>query len=124
MVQRGCNILVFPGAFNLVTGPAHWELLHHSHAVDSQCFVLTASPAWSTTDNTSGTISKYPLYFAWGHSTAVNPWGEVIATCDENAHVVIYDLDMSKVEEIRQSIPTRLQKSSDLYKLHYLEKSR
>jgi len=34
MVQRGCNLLVFPGAFNLVTGPAHWELLQRARAVD------------------------------------------------------------------------------------------
>uniref|UniRef100_A0A8C0X375 Omega-amidase NIT2 n=1 Tax=Castor canadensis TaxID=51338 RepID=A0A8C0X375_CASCN len=25
--QRGCQLLVYPGAFNLTTGPAHWELL-------------------------------------------------------------------------------------------------
>ncbi|MDP3484261.1 MAG: carbon-nitrogen hydrolase family protein, partial [Methanobacteriaceae archaeon] len=25
MVLQGANILVFPGAFNLTTGPAHWE---------------------------------------------------------------------------------------------------
>ncbi|NXA47220.1 NIT2 amidase, partial [Nothocercus julius] len=25
--QKGCQLLVYPGAFNLTTGPAHWELL-------------------------------------------------------------------------------------------------
>ena len=42
---RGCQILVYPGAFNLTTGPAHWELLQRGRAVDNQVFVLTASPA-------------------------------------------------------------------------------
>lgn len=23
----GCKVLVYPGAFNMTTGPAHWELL-------------------------------------------------------------------------------------------------
>jgi len=123
MVQRGCNLLVFPGAFNLVTGPAHWELLQRARAVDCQCFVLTASPARLPESGTNGTSNaKYPPYFPWGHSTAVNPWGEVIATCDEKDHIVICDLDMSKVEEVRQSVPTRFQKRSDLYKLHDMTK--
>lgn len=118
MVKRGCRILVFPGAFNLVTGPAHWELLQRARAVDGQCFVLTASPARTTTTDSH---NKYPPYYAWGHSTAINPWGEVIATCDENEHVVICDLDMTKVEEMRQGIPTSMQKRTDLYELKDLE---
>ena len=29
-----CKILIYPGAFNLTTGPAHWELLQRARAVD------------------------------------------------------------------------------------------
>lgn len=25
--QQGCQLLIYPGAFNMITGPAHWELL-------------------------------------------------------------------------------------------------
>lgn len=25
--NKGCQLLIYPGAFNLTTGPAHWELL-------------------------------------------------------------------------------------------------
>jgi predicted amidohydrolase len=45
MRQRGAQILVYPGAFNLTTGPLHWELLQRGRANDTQSFVLTASPA-------------------------------------------------------------------------------
>ncbi len=34
--QQGCRMVVFPGAFNTTTGPAHWELLLRSRALDSQ----------------------------------------------------------------------------------------
>ena len=51
--EKGCNVMViskesllrlmltskmqvFPGAFNMTTGPAHWELLLRSRAVDYQ----------------------------------------------------------------------------------------
>lgn len=33
---RGAKLLLFPGAFNLTTGPAHWELLQRARAVDNQ----------------------------------------------------------------------------------------
>jgi len=119
--QLGCQILVYPGAFNMTTGPAHWELLQRARAVDNQCYVLTASPARTEApladDSESKTTSKYPHYTAWGHSTATAPWGTVVATTDETASVVVADLDLTKVAEMRRAIPTADQKRTDLYKL-------
>jgi omega-amidase len=114
--QRGCTVLVFPGAFNMTTGPLHWELLQRARANDNQCFVLTASPARSTSD-TANEIAPYPHYTAWGHSTAVSPWGEVLATTDENEGIVFADLDLNLVDEVRSSIPILKQLRGDLYKL-------
>lgn len=47
----------------------------------------------------------------------VSPWGEVVAKCDEREALVIADIDIEKVKEMRQGIPTLKQKRSDLYKL-------
>ncbi|KAL3798642.1 hypothetical protein ACHAW5_008397 [Stephanodiscus triporus] len=124
-----CRILIYPGAFNLTTGPAHWELLQRARAVDGQCFVLTASPARTPPPPPSLALSgeegddddaggrKYPHYSAWGHSSVVSPWGDVIATCDEGPAVVVADLDMNLVRETRMAIPTSTQKRTDLYRL-------
>jgi Carbon-nitrogen hydrolase len=60
----GCQLLVYPGAFNMTTGPAHWELLVRARAVDNQCYVAAVSPARDTTSS----------YVAWGHSSIANPW--------------------------------------------------
>ena len=38
-------MLVFPAAFGMTTGPAHWELLARARAVDNQVFVAAVSPA-------------------------------------------------------------------------------
>lgn len=114
--KHKCVILIYPGAFNMTTGPAHWELLQRGRALDNQCYVMTASPA-RTPEPESTEKLKYPHYTAWGHSTVVSPWGEVVATTDEKAGVVIADLDLSKVDEIRKSIPIGDQKRADLYKL-------
>jgi len=114
MRQRGANIIVYPGAFNMVTGPAHWELLQRARAVDSQVFVATCSPA---RDTTSGG------YVAWGHSTIVNPWGEVLSKAEAGEEIVYADLDLAKVEEMRQNIPCWKQKRNDLYQVSSSPKS-
>eukprot|EP01041_Mallomonas_annulata_P005169 gene5169-10338_t len=105
MRKRGCKILVYPGAFNMVTGPAHWELLFRARAVDNQLFVASCSPA---RDEGAG-------YIAWGHSLVVNPWGEVIASAAEGEETVLAELDMTKVESVRDSIPCWKQKRFDVY---------
>jgi omega-amidase len=106
MRQRGARIIVYPGAFNMVTGPAHWELLQRARAVDNQVYVATCSPA---RDESSGG------YVAWGHSTVVNPWGEVIAKADKGDEIVLVDLDLDKIDEVRENIPCWKQKREDLY---------
>jgi len=105
--QAGCTILCYPGAFNTTTGPKHWELLQRARAVDNQVFVLTCSPSRSPE-------SKYQ---AWGHSTVVSPWGEVIATTEHGPAVVCCDLNLSLVSDVRKQIPSRSQKRLDLYNL-------
>lgn len=30
--SSGCQLLVYPGAFNMTTGPAHWELLQRGRS--------------------------------------------------------------------------------------------
>ncbi len=107
MRAEDCKMLIFPGAFNMTTGPAHWELLLRARALDNQCFVAAVSPA---RDETAG-------YHAWGHSTVVSPWGEVVATTAHEPDTVFATVDLAQVEEIRTNIPVSKQKRSDLYEL-------
>jgi len=58
---------------------------------------------------------RYPHYSAWGHSSIVSPWGDVISTCDEGPAVVVADLNMNLVRKTRTAIPTSTQKRADLY---------
>ncbi len=74
--------MVYPGAFNMTTGPAHWELLLRARALDNQMYVAAVSPA----------RDESASYVAWGHSTVVGPWGDVVATTDERDGLVFADL--------------------------------
>eukprot|EP00204_Picochlorum_oklahomense_P002615 CAMPEP_0118798280 /NCGR_PEP_ID=MMETSP1161-20130426/696_1 /TAXON_ID=249345 /ORGANISM="Picochlorum oklahomensis, Strain CCMP2329" /LENGTH=312 /DNA_ID=CAMNT_0006725657 /DNA_START=142 /DNA_END=1080 /DNA_ORIENTATION=- len=105
--SRGAQILIYPGAFNMTTGPLHWELLQRARAVDNQLCVLTCSPA----RNQDGP------YIAWGHSTAVGPFGEVVATTDHSQDIVYAELDLDQIPARRANMPLQQQKRSDLYAL-------
>ena len=115
--KHDVSVICVPGAFNMTTGPAHWELLQRARAVDAQCYVLTASPARATREmlEASEREGKYKGYEAWGHSSGVSPWGEVVATTEEKEDVVYVEVDLGKVKAMKEGIPTSEQKREDLY---------
>lgn len=105
--QAGAAMLIYPGAFNTTTGPAHWELLLRARALDAQAFVAGVSPARNPAS----------AYQAWGHSTVVSPWGEVVTTTDEGPGIQYADLRMGRVGEVRAQIPVSKQVRTDVYGL-------
>jgi omega-amidase len=105
--QRGVQLIVYPGAFNCTTGPVHWELLQRARAVDNQLFVATCSPARNPESS----------YQAWGHSTVVGPFAEVMATTGHEADIVYAEMDYRQIEERRANMPLVMQRRNDLYTL-------
>ncbi|XP_053310905.1 omega-amidase NIT2 [Spea bombifrons] len=103
--RKGCQLLIYPGAFNMTTGPAHWELLQRARALDNQVYVATVSPA----------RDEKASYVAWGHSTVVNPWGKVIVKAGAEDTVIFAEIDLKYLAEIRQQIPIGTQRRLDLY---------
>lgn len=78
----GCNVFCFPGAFNMVTGPRDWELLNRVRAIDNQSYVMSISR--STRPNDS--------YVAYGHSMAVNPFGEIMVAAKHEEAELVFDI--------------------------------
>lgn len=105
MAKDGARVVIVPAAFNMTTGPAHWELLFRSRALDNQIFILGTSPA----------RNLQAAYVAYGHSIAVNPWGQIIAQLDEKPGVLLADLNLSQIEEVREALPIWKQRREDLY---------
>ncbi|KAK4203806.1 carbon-nitrogen hydrolase [Triangularia verruculosa] len=104
--RKGCFALIYPGAFNLTTGPLHWKLLGQARAVDNQLYVALCSPARDITEG---------VYHAYGHSLIVDPMAQVLAEAGEGEQVVSALLDGSKIEEARKGIPLRDQRRFDVY---------
>jgi omega-amidase len=103
--KLGCKMICYPGAFNMTTGPVHWELLIRSRALDNQIFVAGICSA----RNIDAT------YHAWGHSSVADPWGEVIATTDHDEDIVYAKIDLKRIDEVRSQIPILKQKRYDVY---------
>lgn len=110
MVQDGARIILVPAAFNMTTGPAHWEIMFRGRALDNQCFVAGTSPARDMSAD----------YHAWGHTLLVSPWGDIIEKLEEKEGLLINDIDLEYVEQIRGQLPLLSARRLDLYELRSL----
>ena len=95
MCLRGAKVIFVPAAFNMTTGPAHWELLFRQRAVDNQCFTVGVSPA----------RDEQGSYVAYGNSIAVDPWGAVLCRAGAEETTLYADLDVERLEAIRAQLP-------------------
>ncbi len=93
--MKDMDFLAVPAAFNMTTGPLHWELLFRARAVDEQIFTFGCAPA---RDEASS-------YVSYGNSIAVSPWGRVIASAGAEEAVLIVSADPAEVREVRAQIP-------------------
>ena len=110
MALDGARIILVPAAFNMTTGPAHWELMFRQRAVESQCYVIGTAPARDPESS----------YISWGHSIAVDPWGKILTQMDEKEGIRIVELDLDYADKVRQELPLLAHRRTDLYELHRL----
>ncbi len=107
MTLKGASILFYPGAFNMTTGPAHWELLFRSRALDNQVYCIGVAPA----------LNMNASYHSFGHSIITNPWGEIIAEASEKEELIISEINLNEIKKIREELPLLKNKREDLYEI-------
>ena len=104
MTEAGAEILIYPGAFNMTTGPMHWELLQRGRAVDEEAFVITCAPA---------RVTEGSGYVSFAHSMCVSPWGQILVNAGADEGVVFAEIDPQELSSIRESIPIWKQRQTD-----------
>lgn len=107
MVNDGAKVIFVPAAFNMTTGPAHWELSFRTRALDNQIYMVGCAPA---RDVSAG-------YISWGHSIVTDPWGRVTGMLDENEGILLAELDMDYEEQVREELPLLKSRRKDIYQL-------
>ena len=113
MARDGAKVILVPAAFNMTTGPAHWELMFRQRAVESQCYVIGTAPARDPESS----------YISWGHSIAVDPWGTILTQMEEKEGIRVVELDLEYVDQVRQQLPLLAHRRTDLYELIRLHKT-
>lgn len=107
MACQGAEIIFLPAQFNMKTGPLHWDLSLRARAMDNELFFVGASAA------------RYEgfSYECWGHSAIVDPFGQILAGCDEKENIILADIDLERVAQVRRELPTFLRLRRDVYKV-------
>ena len=105
MTLDGAKLVIVPAAFNMTTGPAHWELLVRTRALDNQVYFAAASPA----------RDREASYVAYGHSMVASPWGDVISDAGEDEKVIFANIDLREVERVRNELPLLKHMRTDRY---------
>jgi len=95
MQEKGVELIVLPAAFTYTTGVAHWDILVRARAIENLAYVVTACQ--------TGTHPNGRKTF--GHSMIVNPWGEVKAVLQLDAGVVVADINLADMAQVRADFP-------------------
>lgn len=100
LAQQGAEIFSVPSAFSPNTGAAHWEPLLRARAIENGAYVL--APAQTGTHPTKSGRSRK----TYGHSMAVDPWGQVLAQTSQRSDTLFTNLHLAEVEQARQRVPS------------------
>jgi len=96
LAVAGARVITVPAAFTLETGRDHWEVLVRARAIENQVFVIAA--------NQHGQAP--PHYHSYGRSMIADPWGLVLAQAADGDGFAIAELDLERLERIRESLPS------------------
>ena len=99
-----CFDIRFPELFRIMADK-HWDLALRSRAVDNQCYIIACSSGRDTSAE----------YCAWGHSSVVNPWGEITNQLDEKEGILYSLIDLDLVDKVRKELPILSSLRHDLY---------
>ena len=83
---------------------SHWQTLVRARAIENQMFVFAC--------NRVGADARNEFF---GHSMAVDPWGEILAEGGEGEELITLTADMSKVQEARRKIPILQDRRPEVY---------
>ncbi|MCO4756537.1 MAG: carbon-nitrogen hydrolase family protein [Oceanospirillaceae bacterium] len=93
--EAGAELIAVPSAFTHVTGQAHWEVLLRARAIENQVYILGCNQGGAHGEGRE----------SWGHSMIVDPWGRLMAQCQKGSGLVVAEIDLEYLADIRQKMP-------------------
>lgn len=103
--QQGAEILLYPSAFAVTTGKAHWEILNRSRAIENQVFVIAAAQSGKHNEKRS----------SYGHALAIGPFGDILSSCSEDLDIKFVEIDLKKITTVESNMPCFKHRRNDVY---------
>ena len=95
LAESNADVIAVPAAFTVPTGKAHWHILLRARAIEAGLFVVAAAQVGRHADGRQ----------TFGHSLAIDPWGEVLLDMGEEPGVGFADIDLKRILDVRGRIP-------------------
>ena len=107
MALEGAWAVFCPASFNMTTGPAHWEIMFRSRAVESQVYTLGCAPARDEAGS----------YVSYANSIVVHPWGNVLARAGAEECILRAEITKAEADSVREQLPLLSARRADMYTL-------
>jgi predicted amidohydrolase len=95
LAESDADVIAVPAAFTVPTGKAHWHILLRARAIEAGLFVVAAAQVGRHADGRQ----------TFGHSLAIDPWGEVLLDMGDEPGVGFADIDLKRILDVRGRIP-------------------
>jgi predicted amidohydrolase len=97
--RQRAEVILYPSAFTVPTGRAHWLPLLTARAIECQAYVIAAAQVGAHNEKRT----------SYGHSIVISPWGEVMAElggeAKEEPEVIFADIDLGRIKKIKEEMP-------------------
>lgn len=93
--MKDVDIILVPSAFTETTGRAHWETLLRARAIENLAYVLAPAQGGHHANGRE----------THGDSMIIDPWGVVLDRLPRGAGVVVADVDLERMHELRKCLP-------------------
>jgi predicted amidohydrolase len=108
---EGAKLVFSPAAF---PHPKlhHWKALVRARAIENQMFMIAANQVGGEDLGADGTLTYV------GNSAVIDPWGEtVIEGPEDKEELLTGEIDISRVDEIRNKMKVFRDRRPDVYRL-------
>lgn len=95
MSEEGAELFALPASFTAITGKAHWSTLVRARAIENMSYIIAAAQGGYHANGRE----------TYGHSMIVDPWGVELDTLSRGSGVVVADIDLNRLHDMRRSFP-------------------
>ncbi|MBP3587984.1 MAG: carbon-nitrogen hydrolase family protein, partial [Clostridia bacterium] len=107
MTLQGAQAIIVPAAFNMTTGPLHWETMFRQRAVDDHAYTIGIAPA----------RDEQGVYVSYANSILCDPMGQVLTRAGTQSCILYGELDAGQVDSARRQLPLLSARRTDIYTL-------